>query len=259
MVYGLIMNYLLNWHFIFIASIPLVLPPPYLLQPSCIAMPRPAIASAAASASDPHGSRYSSGHHGQGQAASGATDPGPASHDHDVDMEVDVKKKGDDQKMHDSQKKKFEKMEAEARLRNIKPTPMECHQVTFMNVPSQIMRDNTTKVMSLFGNAKGAGKACKNVIESLAVLHSLQKGDVVPVMTTFFTFCKHIFASQCNSFGTPGSPGKPKVEDVTQCWCLPATSFMPRGCCHTNLKLWKMENIYTSFCIPCSKCLRCGK
>ena len=160
-----------------------------------------------------------------------------------------------------NQRNQFMAIEVAMRMRNSEATPFEKHAIRSHQWNNDKLKDDAQKVLQLFGQTKGAGRSSKNVIGIMANGQGLRLGDLVEPDCILWTMCKHLWVSQIKSLAPPlmvaNEDGRgPSVL----CYCLPASVFMPMGCCNFHFKgpIFKNDHPYVKIGYPCSKCLRCG-
>ena len=146
-------------------------------------------------------------------------------------------------------------------MRNSDATPHERTKIQNFIYSSVKMKEDSAKVLQFFGQARGAGRSCKAIIQDLCKVMAVGEGHVISPDNVLWSFCKHLWISQLKAL--PAPPVYMKNGPSIECFCLPKTAFMPLGCCdvddHTRAPLWKLEHPFHHLKIPCSTCLRCDR
>lgn len=146
--------------------------------------------------------------------------------------------------------------EIASRKNNAELTPMEKHQLLEVDLPGHLKQD-MRKVVSLYGKASGAGAAWKRVAGHMvrnSQPYTLQVDQPVQVQDPFFPLLKHHLISSRASM-----EARQESREIVGCNCIPATSFMPLGCQHKQVKILDTGVQSHLLCDQCSKCLRCGQ
>lgn len=154
-----------------------------------------------------------------------------------------------------SQANMFWQMENGCRLRNGSLTPMEKVQLETLPLPTDRLKQDMKRIISLYGKSSGAGAAWRRVASHLISNDpGLQVGQGIPTDSVYFPLLKHSLMAERSLFAH-----RQETSAVVGFSCLPETSLMPLGCSHVKLKLVETVFLPHLLCQHCSMCRRCGK
>ena len=154
--------------------------------------------------------------------------------------------------------KNWWKVEVLSRMTNAFMTPYESFQLANHPWTDEQSKANAVKVSTLFGQPRGAGKACKALLKALAHSSPVAKGEVMDVKSFMFPVAKHLMISQFKQLPPLEGQVLSGEGDITKCYCMPSSFFMLHGCVHVTHPPFKNDHPYVIICFQCSKCLRCG-
>ena len=148
----------------------------------------------------------------------------------------------------------FARVEKWARMLNGTLTPYEKHVLmeSVTNLPESLIAD-VKKLIANYGREHGPGAACRRLLRYFAKQEKVAVGVYIPPENKMFTLCKHLLLADRQT--------EALLEDETcvGCSCLSETYFMPEGCRHRKLSLYKDRFLPTTLCGTCSRCMRCNK
>ena len=148
------------------------------------------------------------------------------------------------------QKDLFWNSEEGTRVRTDQLSGYEKHQLTH-HAWADSNKEHVTRVVQMFGCAKGATRNGKHLLKVLSEEAGLSRGQTVDLRGPGFSLCKHLHLASIKSLGD-------LPEDLEECHCLPKTALMVEGCAHKGPPLYKVDHFWKTLCPTCSTCIRCG-
>lgn len=151
----------------------------------------------------------------------------------------------------------FWEVECESRQLTAKMTPVEEDELSnlILTNPQAATPQEIARVTKGFGNHTGCTQTAKRILFNLASHYSV--GQTISTLNPAFTLAKHILVGS----RVPDQENLQQQEgpELLGCNCLASTYMMPKGCCHTKVKLTNNIWLPTTLCHQCSKCIRCGR